>query len=255
MNNEFLNGDFIAICVEATGESEETTRFTEIGAVKIRNLETADKFHTFIQDENKAFTEFIKFCGDTHIVISHNAPFDALFLKMGVERYGLEYKFTEIDTLELCRAALFNNRSRYDKMVEYYNFNIFNGQSALDSAQNAAELFIKFVSEIKAEIIEVMNNPHITYRRANPGDTERLCFIENSVFQENISPQYFLDRLNNPEFETEFLLAEYNGTVVGFAGLSFSFSLDESESEEKIGFLQPLAVLPEYRWDGTFKAG
>ncbi|MDR0223204.1 MAG: PolC-type DNA polymerase III [Oscillospiraceae bacterium] len=167
-----LNGEFIVLDVETTGLSQSSDRITEIGAVRLKNMEIAEKFHTFVNPETpipdsitaltgitddmvrdapyekEAFAEFIKFCGGGSVaLIAHNAPFDAGFLRAGFNRCGLEYDYAEIDTLPLCRAAVPNRKHGLGEMAKYFKLGEFNHHRAVDDAETTARLFVKIVAE------------------------------------------------------------------------------------------------------------
>ncbi|MCL2634781.1 MAG: PolC-type DNA polymerase III [Oscillospiraceae bacterium] len=179
-----VNSEFIVFDVETTGLSQSDGRITEIGAVKLKNMEIVEEFTTFVNPgmpipdeviringitddmvkdapyEKEAFEKFLKFCegdnvGDAHpgvpktssTLIAHNAPFDTGFLRAGFTRCGLDYSFTVIDTLTLCKAAVPNKKHKLDIMVKHFNLGEFTHHRATDDARMTALLFVKIIKE------------------------------------------------------------------------------------------------------------
>lgn len=172
-NNYSISNELIVFDTETTGLSPANERIIEIGAVKLKNMEVIDEFHTFIYPEKpisdeitkltgidddmvrdapkekECYENFIKFCGNAPI-IAHNAKFDTGFLRSGFSRCELKYNFISIDTLALCRAAVPNNKSHsLDAMVKYYGLGSFNHHRATDDAKILAQIFIKLINDIK----------------------------------------------------------------------------------------------------------
>ncbi|MCL2070719.1 MAG: PolC-type DNA polymerase III [Oscillospiraceae bacterium] len=169
-----FSGEFIVFDVETTGLSPGDCRITEIGAVKLRDMEIVEEFSTFVNPdvpipdevikingitndmvkdapyEKEAFEKLIEFCGGTSdaALIAHNAGFDTGFLRSGFARCGLDYNFAAIDTLALSRAATPDlKKHSLDSMVNHYKLGSFNHHRALDDARVTALLFKRIVSD------------------------------------------------------------------------------------------------------------
>jgi len=162
-----INGKFIAFDLETTGLSANYHKILEIGAVKIRSLEIKKTFQTFanpekpiphritqingINDEmvkdapsqEQALLEFKKFCGDTPVLIAHNAPFDTSFINAGFKHYGIEFIYTFIDSLKISRSMLPHlSTHKLCSVVEVLELGSFNAHRALDDAEMVANIFI-----------------------------------------------------------------------------------------------------------------
>lgn len=167
--NHSINDDIIIFDIETTGLSRETDRIIEIGAVKLRNMEVAEEFSTFVDPqkpipeniskltgitddmvsgapkENDAVESFLEFCGDAPL-IAHNADFDTSFVRLACERNGLNFNFSYIDSLKLCRAAVPNKKKHtLDDMAKEFGFDNFNHHRAKDDAAMLAKIFVKLI--------------------------------------------------------------------------------------------------------------
>ena len=167
--NRSVNDDIIVFDIETTGLSPATERITEIGAVKLRNLEVIEEFETFVDPEkhipeniteltgitdemvagapgeSEAVKSFLEFCGDAPL-IAHNADFDTSFIRVACERNKINYHNPYIDSLKLCRAAI-PNKKKYtlDAMAKELKCGDFNHHRASDDAKMLAKIFIKLI--------------------------------------------------------------------------------------------------------------
>lgn len=169
--NRSINEDLIVFDIETTGLSHETDRITEIGAVKLRNMEIVDEFNIFVNpeksipeniveltgitnemvadapSESEAVGKFLDFCGDAPL-IAHNADFDTSFIRSACERCGISYHNSQIDTLKLCKAAI-PNKKKYtlDSMADEFGLGDFNHHRAKDDAAMLAKIFVKLIEQ------------------------------------------------------------------------------------------------------------
>lgn len=167
--NRSVNDDLIVFDIETTGLSRETDRITEIGAVRLHDLEVAESFDTFVNPEKKipeniirltsitdemvadapseadALKTFLNFCGDAPL-IAHNAEFDVSFIRSACERNGIGFTNPYIDTLPLCKAALPNKKKfTLDAVAEEFGLGSFNHHRACDDSEMLANIFIRLI--------------------------------------------------------------------------------------------------------------
>ncbi|MGN0576982.1 MAG: PolC-type DNA polymerase III [Ruminiclostridium sp.] len=166
-----IGDELIIFDLETTGLSPADCRITEIGAVKLRNLEVAEEFGTFVNpemhipeniteitgitdemvadapSEQEALLKFIEFCGDAPLV-AHNAKFDMSFIRAGCSRSRIPFKADSIDTLALCRAIIPNKKSyTLDSMAKHFGLGDFNHHRAVDDAKMLALIFQQLIAE------------------------------------------------------------------------------------------------------------
>lgn len=169
-NDCSINGDVIVFDIETTGLSRDSDRITEIGAVKLRNLEVVDRFQTFVNPEmqipanitdltgitdamvedapleKEAVEDFIKFAGKG-VLVAHNADFDTSFIAKVCERHDIKYDIRYADTLKLARAALPHLKNhKLDTVAKEYKLGDFNHHRAIDDAEMLSKIFISLVT-------------------------------------------------------------------------------------------------------------
>lgn len=167
--NRPLKDEIIIFDIETTGLSHNTDRITEIGAVKLRNLEVVEEFQTFVNPEmdipaniteltgitdemvreapleEDAVRKFMEFCGSAPLV-AHNADFDTSFIRSACERHAISYTNPAIDTLKICRAALPNKKKHtLDAMADEMGLGNFNHHRAIDDAKMLSMIFLKLI--------------------------------------------------------------------------------------------------------------
>ncbi|WP_099204559.1 PolC-type DNA polymerase III [Neglecta sp. Marseille-P3890] len=181
-----LDGDYISFDIETTGLSAKTERMTEIGAVRIQNGEITDTFNTFVDPEKaippkiteltgitdemvagapkeaEALKAFMDFCGESAILVAHNAPFDTAFMKVAAERAGVAFPYTYIDSVPVCRSLLHDIKNyKLDTVAKYLKLKPFNHHRASDDATVLAEIFINLLQRLKddcgAKVVDDIN--------------------------------------------------------------------------------------------------
>lgn len=173
--------EFIVFDIETTGLSNTSDRITEIGAVKIRNMEIIDTFSALINPEmpiplkiqeltgisnemvrekptiDKVLPEFLEYIGDK-VLVAHNSEFDIGFIRENAKRLNLEFDNNEIDTLKLSRVILKElKKHKLNLIAKHLGINLENHHRAVDDAQATAQIFIKFMEILKEKSINNFN--------------------------------------------------------------------------------------------------
>lgn len=171
-----LDGEFIVFDTETTGLNAYNDRLTEIGAVRVKNGEILESFNTFVNpgrhipekiteltgindemvadapDEGEALRMFFDFCGDSKVLVAHNAPFDMGFLDAGARRSELECGYTAVDTVPIARNLLPGLKNhKLDTVAKALECSEFNHHRACDDAAVLAEIFVKLCRRMEEE--------------------------------------------------------------------------------------------------------
>ena len=166
-----VEDDIVIFDVETTGFNPNTCRLTEIGAVKLRDLEVVEEFQTFVNPEQhipdeitkltgitdemvkdapkekEAVERFMKFCGDAPVA-AHNAKFDMSFISAVSERHRIGYHPHSIDTLAMCRSLISNIKNhKLDTVADYFGLGDFDHHRANEDARMLSLIYQKLIAE------------------------------------------------------------------------------------------------------------
>ncbi len=121
--------EYVAFDLETTGLSASDDRIIEIGAVLMKNGKQERRFQSFVHpgrklsdeivrltgitdemladapDITQVLPEFLEFVGD-RVLVAHNSKFDTAFIRAECSRQGLEYHYTDVDTVLLSQHLL-----------------------------------------------------------------------------------------------------------------------------------------------------
>ncbi len=173
MTDETVDSSFVVFDLETTGFSNEANNIIEIGAVKVENGEIVDRYGTFvnpkepippkiteltgINDEmvenapciEEVLPEFLKFCEGT-VLVAHNAKFDTGFIRVAMQRQGMEFNFAWLDTLMLARCLYPDlPNHKLNTLSKHMNILLENHHRAVDDAKATADILLKMFDELK----------------------------------------------------------------------------------------------------------
>ncbi len=169
-----IGGDVIVFDLETTGLSALNDRITEIGAVRLHDGAVSDTFNTFVNperpippkiteltgitdamvanalSEREALEAFYDFCGDTTVLVAHNAGFDTAFIRQAAKRQDMGYPFGAIDTVPLARALYPDLKNhKLNTVAEHLHLGDFNHHRACDDAAVLAEIFLCMCTDLR----------------------------------------------------------------------------------------------------------
>ena len=156
--------DYVVIDVETTGGWANGDRITEIGAVRVRNHEITDEWHSLINPKRSIpanitrltgitndmvrdaplFAEiadsFMRFMGDG-VFVAHNVNFDYGFISYEYERLERRFRFPKLCTCAGMRRRYPGHKSySLGSLCEIYGVNLEDHHRALCDARAAASL-------------------------------------------------------------------------------------------------------------------
>ena len=171
-----VNDEIIVFDVETTGLNSARERLTEIGAVKLKNMQIIDSFNIMVNPEkpipqkiveltgitdamvadapkdDEAVKKFMEFCGENAVLAAHNARFDDSFIQAACNRHGIKFEYTLIDTLVLCQCMLPEmGRHKLNLVAKQLKLGKFDHHRASDDARMLAKIYIELVGRLIKE--------------------------------------------------------------------------------------------------------
>jgi DNA polymerase III epsilon subunit family exonuclease len=160
---------FVVFDLETTGLRPGTARPCEVGAVRVRNLELAERFQTLanpgarldpavaaltgLRDEElrrappvaAAVRGFLGFAGDA-VLVAHNARFDMAFLDNETMRLtGRRVAATVVDTVGLARRLLGRQPANLGALAYRFATDARPCHRALPDAEATAEILVRLI--------------------------------------------------------------------------------------------------------------
>ena len=171
-----LKGQMIVFDLETTGFSANDDKIIEFGAVKVEDLELGETFSSYCDPEREippritkltgitqemvtgapkereALLNFIEYCGEAPVLIAHNAGFDTAFIKAACLRQGIDFKFSVIDTVVMCRSMLPElNKHKLNIVAKHLGLGEFDHHRAFEDAKMLARIYVKLAARLAEE--------------------------------------------------------------------------------------------------------
>ena len=262
-----LSEETVVFDIETTGLSVASCRITEIGAVKVKNGEVIDTFHTMVNPEipippfisekthitdemvkdapkiDEVLPEFLAFVGN-RLLVAHNANFDVGFIRAAADACGLPFSSPYLDTLALSRFLSPKERKHtLDAVAERYGLGDFNHHRASDDAEMLARIFFRMVEQLEEEGIR--SYLEVTSAMKNATDPLLLAPRHMILYAKNMEGLKNLYKLvsygylecfrRHPRVPKSVLDRHREGLIVGSAceaGELFSALLDNRSEED-----------------------
>ncbi len=166
---------FVVFDIETTGLNPTRDKITEIGALRVRDGEITDSFHSLINPGIPIPMEIIKLTGitdemvkgapsaeqviprfldfvDDGVLVAHNAPFDLGFLQVVAADLGLRIKNEVVDTLAITRRLFPRLKShKLSALATHLKIDTNRAHRAKDDAMTTARVLIKCITRIKKD--------------------------------------------------------------------------------------------------------
>lgn len=245
-----LTDETIVFDIETTGFNALAERIIEIGAVKIRNLEIIETFQTFVNPEKniperitdltgitddmvkdapsqeEAIKKFIEFCGDSPVLVAHNAGFDCSFIRAGCDRCGIDFRFSMIDTVVMSRSMLPHlKKHKLDYVAKDLGLGEFNHHRADDDAKVLARIYIILVNRLVGEHnIKKISDVNQCVRKVDPRSLRsyhQIILVKNAIGLKNLYKLISFGNIKyykrNPRVPISELMKHRDGLIVGSA--------------------------------------
>ncbi|MBQ5311414.1 MAG: PHP domain-containing protein, partial [Oscillospiraceae bacterium] len=245
-----LTGEMIVFDLETTGFSAKDDRIIQYGAVRLKDLEMCDTFGSFVnpernipekitkltgikqsdvdnaESERDVLLKFIEFCGDSPVLIAHNAGFDTSFIKAECARQGIDFKFSVIDTVVMCRSMLPElKKHKLNIVAKHLQLGEFDHHRAEDDAKMLASIYRVLANRLItengcqniSEINALMSN--IDPRSLRPHHQILLC--RNNAGLKNLYKLVSMGHIKfysrRPRIPMSELITHREGLIVGSA--------------------------------------
>ena len=286
MSRRRLTDELIVFDLETTGTNPERDKIIEIGAVKLRGLEIVDKFDVLVDPEEpltefitglthitddmlagapkepEAIKSFLEFCGDSPVLIAHNAAFDTGFIREALKRNRLKLDYTSVDTVNMSRIMLPDTENhKLNTLADYYGLT-FNHHRGDEDSRVLAEIFIRLANDLIEQYpllvitVDMLNSLLAsTEHISEQPHYHQIILVRNNTGLKNLYKLISMSNLSyykkRPRIPKSELVKHREGLIIGSACESGELiqAMLRGEPHEKIrqiaGFYDYLEIQPQ----------
>lgn len=245
-----ITGRLIVFDLETTGFSAVSDRITEYGAVVVNGLDLGENFSTFANPEKpipervskltgitndmvkdapsqeEALRSFIEFCGENPVLIAHNAGFDTSFISAACDRYGIDFRFSVIDTVVMCRSMLPElKKHKLDVVAKHLGLGEFDHHRAYEDARMLARIFVKLAQRlIDEEHISSISEINTCVKKVDPKvlrPYHQIILVKNNAGLKNLYKLVSMGHIRyynrRPRIPMSELVKHREGLIIGSA--------------------------------------
>ncbi len=174
-----LDKDIVVFDIETTGLDFLTEKITEIGAVKIKNGEICEMFHSLVNPQKQISPKITKITGITNEMVkdapliddvldsfyefckgcnlsAHNAGFDTGFIYYNDKQN--RFTMPVLDTLSLSRVLLPDLKNhKLDTLTKHFSIILENHHRADHDAKATGELLIKLIEMLREQGLSLLH--------------------------------------------------------------------------------------------------
>ena len=262
-----IDDEIVIFDIETTGLYPASDRITEIGAVKLKNMQVCDEFSTFVNPmmpipsniteltgitddmvtdaptEDIAVADFLKFCGNAPVA-AHNASFDVSFIKSTALRMNVKFENPVVDTLLISKAAHKGIKNhKLDTIAKYYKLGDFDHHRAVADAKMLSDIYIHMVNDArkngKLEYITDFNGAYDKIDFKSLPSYHQIILVKNKTGLKNLYRLISDSHLNyfykKPRIPKSLLTQYREGLIIGSAceaGELFRAILEKAPQEK-----------------------